>query len=325
MALKSTKKVDIDFYNQKYILINAKQNDKSSRFLEVTCYNNGELFSLNPNNHSAFIRYKKADEYGVLNKCEMHYDGTIEVELTEQMLAVAGICYADLIIVDNGFAEVDYDTGEVTGISDSSILSTMTFCVDVAETAIENSEFESNPEFDKLNKLLTEATAEYSEVINAAKSWSKESESWTKTAKSWAIGATGTRDGEDNDNSKYYAQQASKSLTDASKKADDAATSAGEAKGYLDRVETIVDGLENTFIPMGSVTFAELATVSKVTGYVYNMKENFVTDDTFREGAGVSYNAGTNVYFTKENLWDCLGGATPLVATVDEVKECLGI
>lgn len=325
MDLKSTKKIDIDFYNQKYILINAKQNDKNSRFLEVTCYNRGELFPLNPNNHSAFVRYRKADEYGVLNKCEMNYDGTIVVELTEQMLAVAGMCYTDLIIIDNGFAEVDYDTGEITGIKDSAILSTMTFCVDVVETAIENSQFESTPEFDKLNKLLTDATAEYDEVINAAKSWSKESESWTKTAKSWAIGATGTRDNEDNDNSKYYAQQASASSDSASDKAKAAADSAGEAKDYLDRVETIVDGLENTFIPMGSVTFAELATVSKATGYVYNMKENFVTDDTFREGAGVSYNAGTNVYFTKENLWDCLGGATPLVATVDEVKAELGI
>lgn len=215
MALKSIKKIDIDFYNQKYILVNAKQNDRSSRFLKVTCYDNGKLFSLNPNNHSAFIRYKKADGYSVFNECKMDYDGTITVELTEQMLAVAGVCYADLIVVDAGYAEINSNTGEIVGISDSSILSTMTFCIDVIETAVDNSEIESIPKFDELNTILEEAKANFENVV--------------KASKSWAVGHTKTRDGEDTDNAKYYAEQSSTSSSNASDFAMSANNSASAA------------------------------------------------------------------------------------------------
>lgn len=324
MALESIKKINIDFHNQKYILVNAKQNDKYSRFLEVTCYDNGKLFPLNPNNHSAFVRYRKADEYGVFNKCKVNYNGTIEVEFTEQMLAVAGMCCADLIVIDNGFAEVDYDTGEIIGINDSAILSTMIFCVDVVETAIENSEFESTYEFDRLNQLLIDATAEYDEVINASKSWSNKSESYAETAKSWAVGGTDSRTGEDTNNSQYWADQAWDYASLSGVHKSDAAKSAESAKGYLDTIESIVDGLENGFIPMGTISFSELATANKATGYVYNISDNFTTDDTFREGSGKLYTAGTNVYYTADNKWDCFAGHND-VAAVEEVKEYLGI
>lgn len=320
MALKSTKKIDIDFYNQKYILINAKQNDKYSRFLEATCYNRGELFSLNPSNHSAYIRYRKADEYGVFNSCKINYDGTIVIEFTEQMLAVAGMCYADLVIVDNGYAEVNPDTGEIIGIEDTAILSTMIFCIDVVETAIENLEIESTYEFDNLNKILEKATADFNNVILAAKSW--------------AVGDTdieGRIDIEDTDNAKYYASQAKSSLTNANTSATNAATSeknaktyADSAKEYLDNMNRIVDGLESGFIPMGTISFSELATVDKFTGYVYNISDNFTTDDTFMEGEGKLYTAGTNVYYTANDKWDCFAGHND-VATVDEVKAELGI
>ena len=58
---------------------------------------------------------------------------------------------------------------------------------------------------------------------------------------------------------------------------------------------------------------------------LYNINEDFITDDTFVEGAGKHYTAGTNVYFTSNDLWDCFGGSVPPTATVDEVKSYLGI
>ena len=76
---------------------------------------------------------------------------------------------------------------------------------------------------------------------------------------------------------------------------------------------------------MGTVSFAELANVEKATGYVYNIHDDFVTDESFREGVGKSYAAGTNVYFTANGAWDCLGGAASPTATVSEVKDYLGI
>ena len=76
---------------------------------------------------------------------------------------------------------------------------------------------------------------------------------------------------------------------------------------------------------MGTISFAELAVVAKATGFTYNINDDFVTDDTFREGAGKMYTAGTNVYYTADGHWDCFGGSASPTATVDEVMEYLGI
>lgn len=428
MGLQSITNINIDFYDKKYILINAKQFDKNSRFLSVTCYNHGELYPLNEGEHSAYIRYRKADNNSVFNFCEIDRKGKIIVELTEQMLAVDGVCYADLVVVNEGGAKVDTQTGEIIGIENASILSTMPFHIDVTGVAVANSDIESSYEFDGLNTALEKAEAEYTEVILASKSW--------------AVGDTGIRDGENTDNAKYYSKQSSNSASAANTSALNAAEServAGEhkdtaiecsgnaytymtnAKSYMDSAsnseinaansanaaavsegnaktseenaktsednayssetsakkseansktsetnaktsetnalnsanraqsyavggtgtrgnedydnahyyyeltKNIVIGLDSGFIPQGTVSFSELASVEKATGYVYNISDDFVTNESFREGAGKSYTAGTNVYYTANGQWDCFGGASSPTATVSEVKDYLGI
>ena len=193
MALKTTIDLNVDFYDKKYILINAKQLDKSSRFLSVTCYNHGVLFPVNAGEYSAYIRYKKPDGYSVFNFCEINNKGKIIVELLEQMLACDGICYADLVIVNKGDAEVNEETGEIVGINNTGILSTMTFCIDVSEVPVLNSEIEASSEFIKFNEDLETYWADFEDVM--------------KTAKSYAKGYTGIRDGENTDNAKYYYEQ----------------------------------------------------------------------------------------------------------------------
>lgn len=428
MSLQIATNINVDFYDKKYILINAKQYDKSSRFLSITCYNHGELFPINAGEHSAYIRYRKVDNSSVFNSCDIDSKGKIIVELTEQMLATDGICYADLVIVNKGETKVDTSTGEILAIDNTSVLSTMPLHIDVTGTAVENSNIESSYEFNGLNTALEKAEAEYTEVM--------------KTSKSWAVGGTGTRSGEDTDNSKYYSRQSSSSANAANTSALNAANSEtlaeehmhdaltysqnaqtymGNAKTYMDNakisetnagvseanaktseanakssetnaktsevnagvsevnaktseanastseqnakvsetsaidsankaqsyavggtgtrsnedkdnagyyynlIKNIVIGLETGFIPMGTITFSELANVEKATGYVYNISDDFVTDETFREGSGKPYTAGTNVYFCANGLWDCFGGTSSPTATVDEVKDYLGI
>ena len=409
MSLQSITQLNIDFYNKKYITINAKQHDKNSRFISVICHNRGELFPINASEHVAYVRYKKSDEHSVFNFCEINRKGEILVELTEQMLACDGICFADLVIVNKGDANVDVETGEIVAIENAPILSTMTFCIDVSETAVENSNIESTYEFNLLNSGLETYWADFEDVM--------------KTSKSYAVGNSGIRDGENTDNAKYYYEQSlmnasnakdsenaaansasaastseanAKISEDASKTSETnasnsasaaleseqkakasetaAATSESKAKAsenvakeseqnakisetnakdsevnsaksetnaktseinaktsetkaseYCEVVKNVVDGLNSGFIPMGTVSFSELSTVSKATGYVYNINENFITDDTFREGAGMSYTVGTNVYYTGDGYWDCFGGSASVTASVDEVKDYLGI
>lgn len=422
MALQVTTNINVDFYDKKYILLNAKQLDKKTRFLSVTCYNHGVFFPVSSRDHAVYIRYKKSDDYGVFNFCEITKDGKILVELTEQMLASSGICAADLVIVNRGQANVDVETGEIVNIDRASVLSTLTFHIDVMETAVDNAQIESSYEYNAFNQSLETYWADFEAVM--------------QTSKSYAVGnAGGIRENEDFDNSKYYyeltlanknlsdksasaaakseanakasetaaskseanakvykdnantymnkaedymeaaqasevnakasetsaknyATNAQSSMNSANDSATDASVSEQNAQNYYLQAEAIVNGLNGAFLPKGTITFAELADLKEsdtvAAGYLYNISDNFVTDDTFRMGAGIEYEAGTNVYYTVDGQWDCLAGMTVTgikganetiyrkgnvdisaenvgavaitdIATVDEVKEFLGI
>ena len=419
MALQIMTDIKVDFYDKKYILINAKQYDDCSRWISITCYNQGNLFNLSSSKHSVYIRYRKADGHGVLNSCRVNSKGEVLVELTEQMLAASGICYVDLIIADKGKAIVDIDTGDITTIDGASIMSTMAFCINVYEASFDNSVVESSYEFNALNDLIAKAEADYAEVI--------------QLARSYAIGdAGGIRDGEDIDNAKYYCEQSRISADNAKESEMNAATSemnaatsemnalnsetnaktsetnasvsennakisetnaadseskalvseqnakasesnaaiseqnakvsesnaktsetnvehsvnlaksyaiggTGTREGedinnahyYYELSKAVAEGLDGGFIPIGTITFSELATAEKVTGFTYNISEDFITDDTFAEGAGKEYLAGTNVYCTADGNWACFAGVSLqldlMTASVDEVINYLGI
>ena len=63
------------------------------------------------------------------------------------------------------------------------------------------------------------------QAATQAGTYAQNVDSFAKTAKSWAVGGTGTRQGEDTDNSKYYSQQAHDSEINAAASEQAAATS----------------------------------------------------------------------------------------------------
>lgn len=126
----------------------------------------------------------------------------------------------------------------------------------------------------------TIATQKATEIIGKAES---AEESATK-AQSYAVGGTGSREGEDSDNAKYYYQQAK------------------------DVSEAIKGGLQ----PHGTVAFADLPALADVsTGWMFNISDEFTTTDDFKEGAGNVIPAGANIYKTSDEKWDVLAG-TPV-------------
>lgn len=174
MNLQNITQLNIDFSTQKYISVNVKQYDRNSRFILVTCYNQGNLMPINNNTCFAYVRYRKADDYGVFNSCEITEDGRILIELTEQMLVTVGMSYVDLIIheaIGLGVEISENDNGEITLIKtgENAILSTMTFCINVHEAAFDNEKIESSYEYDALNDLLIEAKIDYQNVVRACR------------------------------------------------------------------------------------------------------------------------------------------------------------
>jgi hypothetical protein len=330
MALQTTTNINVDFYDKKYIMINAKQYDSSSRWIAITCYNKGDLFNLSANNHSAYIKYRKADGHGVLNACRINYRGEVLVELTEQMLAADGICYADLMIVNKGSAMVNVDTGEIITVDGSAVLSTMAFCVNVYEPAFDNSLVESSYELDALNTALQKAEANYTEVIQLAKSYAtgdtnmRENEDWdnskyySQMSKSYAIGnANGIRKNEDVDNSKYYRQLALESAEDADISKTNAAESANSA------IDSAESASQSAKVASESATIAlESGVVAKE--YMDAAKNNMATISNnaaqATESAAIAAKSATDAqtyYLQVEEIANGLSGAFNPKGTVE--------
>lgn len=126
----------------------------------------------------------------------------------------------------------------------------------------------------------TIATQKATEIIGKAES---AADSATK-AQSYAVGGTGSREGEDFDNAKYYYQQA----------------------------KDISEGLKGGLQPHGTVAFADLPALADVsTGWMFNISDEFTTTDDFKEGAGNVIPASANIYKTSDEKWDVLAG-TPV-------------
>ena len=132
------------------------------------------------------------------------------------------------------------------------------------------------------------ATRKATEIIGKAES---AADSATK-AQSYAVGGTGSREGEDSDNAKYYYQQA----------------------------KDVSEGLKGGLQPHGTVAFADLPALPDVNaGWMYNISDEFTTTDDFKEGSGNAGPAGANIYKTSDGKWDVLAG-TP-VTGVKGAKE----
>ena len=132
------------------------------------------------------------------------------------------------------------------------------------------------------------ATRKATEIIGKAES---AADSATK-AQSYAVGGTGSREGEDSDNAKYYYQQA----------------------------KDVSEGRKGGLQPHGTGAFADLPALPDVNaGLMYNISYEFTTTDDFKEVSGNAVPAGANIYKTSDGKWDVLAG-TP-VTGVKGAKE----
>ena len=144
-------------------------------------------------------------------------------------------------------------------------------------------ESEENVQSYMLAAMQSEAQA--LEYANRAQEMGDErvalAEEHARMAESYTHGGTGQRENEAVDNAQYYLEQA-KQLSQSM----------------------------NGLIPMGTITYSELSLEqNQVQKYMFNISDDFVTDDTFKEGAGHTIPAGTNVFRTNDGYWDCLAGS----------------
>lgn len=138
---------------------------------------------------------------------------------------------------------------------------------------------EANAKSSENNSLLNAQNSQTSAA--SAKECEEEAEKYSETSKSYAVGGTGSRDNEDADNAKYYYEQ----------------------------TKQVSQGL-NGIIPLGTVTFANLPTSGMEYGHMYNISDEFVSDERFNDGGGVYYGPGNNVIWISGDLWDVTAGSS---------------
>ena len=125
------------------------------------------------------------------------------------------------------------------------------------------------------DKLQPDYLAQIKVETAKSQTYMNNAEASAVNSQSWAIGGTSTREGEDKDNSKYYSEKSKEYMV--------------TWKGSL--------------LPQGSILFEEIPVSGMLPGQLYEIKNGFVSDNRFSDGGGYSHPAGTNIFWTKDNIF----------------------
>ena len=166
----TTSKITLDLYAKNVVAVNAKQYDNKTRFVEITCVENGIIFQVDKLTMSAFIRFKKPDDNGVFNEVEVTSDGKLKIELTEQMLAAPGRAIADVFLLRKVFTseEKPTNTDDIYKVN-APIISIMDFYINITPTALNHSQIESSYEFNALTNALAQIDYNNKKVVELDK------------------------------------------------------------------------------------------------------------------------------------------------------------
>lgn len=118
------------------------------------------------------------------------------------------------------------------------------------------------------------------------------SEEYSRYSESYAVGTNGeVRPNDETDNSKYYKE---------------------ECQRLYRVIERLIASVSSGgLIAAGTIPFEGLPTEPQ-TNYMYNISNDFVSDERFADGAGINYSRGTNIYWNVDGKWDVLTGASVL-------------
>ena len=174
----TTNKLVLDFHQRNGQTVLAKEYDKGSRFIPIQCMEHGEPFALD-SSIEIQVKVLTPDNRALLeHSAVIQNDGSILLELTENMLYYPGKANVELIFYD---------------FEHKKRLSPMKFDLLIDSSTYPDDRIISSDEFNALTDLIEKVTTDYTYVI--------------KEAESWAHGNTGIREGENTDNSKYWSEQ----------------------------------------------------------------------------------------------------------------------
>jgi hypothetical protein len=314
------------------VVVKVNQYDDGTGRIKAHLYLNDTAYTP-ASGATVRIEGTKPDKHGFSYTASIS-GNTVTANLTTQMTAVAGRTRAQIIVEEPSgktgtFAFwLDVQAAALvddTDISDTEIPAIMDLArqnAAIASAAAENAEASAEGAARSAEDAEDSASAAAQSASNASSAASTAStkageaaasatsaagsataasgsattaSDYATQAKSWAVGPSGTgTSGTDTNNSKYWADQA--------------AQSASEAEQYA----------QGGLIYRGSILFANIPTTNLKAGDMYNIEDDFTTDSRFQEGAGFSVKAGTNIAWNGTK-WDLLavgGGSEIQIVTM---------
>lgn len=168
--MKNIKTLRIDIDKKNFEVIPSVQYDANTRFLHIYLLSNSIASDIT--NCSVKISGTKPDGTDIFNNCNIinAKEGFVEVELTEQMNAVAGTLKCELKIYDgNGVLTTKQFDIEVTAsITSKEILSTNEFkALTDAINAVQNIDNRFNMVDEKFNTMTQQLEQNINEVVDA--------------------------------------------------------------------------------------------------------------------------------------------------------------
>lgn len=161
--MKYTQPISLDVFAQEQrCTINAKQGDTTARALKITLTELGK--PIKPEEGTvAYFRALKADNKSVMHQATINEDGTISVDLTEQVFTKPGMVDADISLYKDG-----------------DIISALSFKIFVEQAPI-NNEWRSDNDFSDMVEATQEAL-EAAQKANQAARDANDAEQATETA-----------------------------------------------------------------------------------------------------------------------------------------------
>ena len=95
-----TQYITLDFVNNNFVSVNAKQYDKDARRIIITCTDRGQQRNLSSSTQMCNVKMITPDNRPIYDIATINDDGTVTVTLTADMLACAGLGRLEIEIID---------------------------------------------------------------------------------------------------------------------------------------------------------------------------------------------------------------------------------
>jgi hypothetical protein len=238
-------RLDVNKAEQR-VSVSIRKDDTMTRRLDISLVDRGQVIDLT-DAYIAVLMAKKPDGFELYNDCVIVGD-EIQYSVTTQTINVVG--------------EVECNV-QVT-YRDGSMVTSPTFIIAVYDPVIRDSVIESTNEYNAIAQFVVQAeqaaeTAQQSASV--ASDYASEATDSATLSESWAAGGTGRRQGEDQDNARFYALQATGAAQESAALRDQAAQAVEEAEGLAAEAAQYATEAEESATTAGN--YAEAADQSK--------------------------------------------------------------